>query len=130
MTKLEIQLLLEKAAEETFLDAIELITSKEKEYSRSEFYKKCKIPLSILFEKFIGYHALLQKQESFSDKINDFIRALDTDAIVNFIEEFIEEAEKRQPIVDLLNELVENFNYEKISEQNKELADIINKLKK
>lgn len=130
MNKLEIQLMLEEAADFNFLSAIEFLSSKEKEYTRSDFYKSTKIPLMVLFEKFVGYSQLKSRELELADRINEFVKAIDVVSITDIIVDFIEEAEKREPIVNLLNDLIENFNYEKLSEHSEELAKAIDKIKK
>jgi len=126
MDNIQLQLMLEEAYKKTFLDKIEFLFEKEREYKKSEFYRKTKLSLVDLYQNFESYKA---KSRDLADEFNDFIEGVDTNAIINLIEEFIEKASENQPIVDTLNSIIENFNYEKISEIATQVQEELNKIK-
>jgi predicted transcriptional regulator len=126
MDNIQLQLILDEAYSKTFLDKIEFLLEKEKDYKKSEFFRLTKIPLLALYEKFDGYKT---RQKNIADEFNDFIYGIDNDLVVQKISEFIEVAEKDKKIVQTLNEIIENFNYEKISEIAEQVQKELNKIK-
>ncbi len=126
MDNIQLQLMLEEAYKKTFLDKIEFLFEKEREYKKSEFYRKTKLSLVDLYQNFETYKA---RSRNLADEFNDFIEGIDTDSIINFIDEFIGKASENKPIVDTLNSIIENFNYEKISEIATQIQEELSKIK-
>lgn len=126
MDNIQLQLILDEAYKKTFLDKIEFLLENEKDYKKSEFFRITKIPLLTLYEKFDIYRS---KNRNIADEFNDFIYGIDTEAVVQKISELIDLAEKDKKIVDTLNNIIENFNYEKISEIADKVQGELNKLK-
>jgi len=126
MDNIQLQLVLEEAYENTFLDRMEFIFEKESEYSKSEFFKKTKISLLDLYEKFESYKT---KKLGIIDEFNSFIERLDMDLVVSKISEFLEQAEKDKKIVDVLNDLMDNFSVDKISEYATQIQEELTKVK-
>jgi hypothetical protein len=126
MDNIQLQLILEEAYENTFLDRMEFIFEKESEYIKSEFFKKTKISLLDLYEKFESYKT---KKLDIIDEFNSFIERLDMDLVVSKISEFLEQAEKDKKIVDVLNDLMDNFSVDKISEYATQIQEELTKVK-
>ena len=127
MTNIQLQELLEEAYESTFLQSIELLMKNEKDYKQSNFFKQTKIPLTILYEKFFQYK---KSSMPLFDEIAKAISNLDVDVLVNKLEEFIVKAEEKERIVDTLNQIIENFNYEALIKQGEEVMKNFNKIQK
>lgn len=126
MKNFEIQRALEEGYEKSFLEKIEFIIEKEKEYKKSEFFKNTKISFTTLYEKFEMYQS---RNTDIIDEFNKFIQDLDIDMIVEKVSEFLEKAEKDKKIVDVLNDLIDNFNVEKISEYATKIQEELTKVK-
>ena len=122
MTKLEIQLLLEQAYESTFLDSIELLKNKNKDYKKSNFYKETRIPLAQLYQSFFAYQ---KTNMDIADKINHYLNNIDTDIIVNKMTDFIE----NDKVKEIINVIIEKFDFEKLMEASEELNKSIQNLK-
>ncbi|MFW6029392.1 MAG: hypothetical protein ACOCRO_03980, partial [Halanaerobiales bacterium] len=88
MTNLEIQTMLERAYNSTFLDSIEFLSKREKQYKKSDFYKQTKIPLFTLYEKYFAYHTA---KLELVDQLNEVFVNFDTEYAVEKIEQFIDE---------------------------------------
>ena len=127
MNNIQLQLVLEEAYKRTFLDKIEYLTDQDKDYKKSEFYKKTKIPLLELYKNFDAYKS---KGLDLAKEFNDFVEGINLDNVMELIKEFIEKLEKDEKIVDVLNNLVENFNYEKISDIATMVQEELNKISK
>ena len=127
MDNIQLQLVLEEAYKRTFLDKIEYLADQDKEYKKSEFYKKTRIPLFELYQNFDKYKS---KGLDLAKEFNDFVEGIDLDNVIELIKEFIEKLEKDEKIVDVLNNLIENFNYEKISEIATVVQEELNKISK
>lgn len=126
MDTLELQLILDEAYQKSFLDKIEFLTEKDKEYKRSDFFKLTKIPLLTLYEKFDMYKT---RKKGLADEFAEFIAQIDTEQVTEKIAEFIESAEENKKIVETLNDIIENFNYQKIIDVAAEVQEELNKLK-
>lgn len=126
MDALELQLILDEAYQKSFLDKIEFLTEKDKEYKRSDFFKFTKIPLLTLYEKFDMYKT---RKTGLADEFAEFIAQIDTEQVTEKIAEFIESAEQNKKIVETLNDIIENFNYQKIIDVAAEVQEELNKLK-
>lgn len=126
MDNIQLQLILEEAYQKTFLDKIEFLLGKEKDYKKSDFFKYTKITLVDLYQKFEVYKS---RSRNLADELNDFVEGIDIDRIINFIQEFIAKAEENKPIVDTINSIIENFNYEKISEIATQVQEELSKIK-
>jgi hypothetical protein len=126
MDNLELQLILEDAYKKTFLDKIEFLVEHDREYKKSEFFKLTKIPLLTLYEKFDQYKT---KSITIVDEFIEFIQSIDTDMVAEKVADFITSAEQNKKIVDTINDIIENFNYEKITKIAAEVQEELNKLK-
>lgn len=124
MNNIQLQTILNSAYKKTFLDKIEYLMENEKDYKRSEFFKNTKIPLLTLYEKFDIYQS---KGFNIIDEFNDFVEGLDMNMVAEKLSDFIDAAEKNKKIVDTINDLINNFNYEKISEIATEIQEELNK---
>lgn len=123
MSITELHILLEEVYELPFLLKIEKLFEKEKEYKKSDFYKKYKIPITTLYEKFeLSY----QGERKLADQINQVIEETDTDFLIEKVEEFIEKFGSNDKVVDFLNNLLEKLDIshlEKLAEQFQEGID-------
>jgi type I restriction-modification system DNA methylase subunit len=126
MDNIQLQLVLQKAYNKSFLDKIEYLIEQEKEYKRSEFFKLARIPLLTLYEKYDQY---TRSREFIADQFNEFVDAIDSENVVKKLGDILEEIEKEKRIVDILNDLVENFNVEKVSEYATQIQEAAKSLK-
>ena len=126
MKNFEIQMTLEEAYEKPFLEKVEFIIEKEKDYKKSEFFKNTKISFATLYEKFEMYQS---RNTDIIDEFNKFVQDLDIDIIVQKVSEFLEKAEKDKKIVDVLNDLIDNFNVDRISEYATKIQEELTKVK-
>jgi hypothetical protein len=127
MTQLEIQLLLEELYQENFLDRILLTKQKEKDYNSSEFFKLTKIKLPDLFKEYESYY-----NYSFDSgrRILEILKTLDWSFLSERISQVLEGVLDSEKIKALLESVVESFDLSEIKQQNEELSEQIQSLKK
>lgn len=117
MSITELHILLEEVYELPFLLKIEKLFEKEKEYKKSDFYKKYKIPIITLYEKFeLSYRG----ERKLADQLNQVIEETDTELLIQKIEEFLDKMGSSEKLIDLLNSLLEKLdisNLEKLADQ-------------
>jgi len=126
MNNLELQILLEKIYNQTFLESIEIIFEKEKEYKKSDFFKQTKIPLIQLYEKYFVY---MNSKYSIEDKLNDFITKIDTNKLTDISLDWIEKLEDNDKFNKIINIILEKFDLSKLQEGQKEIESIISDIK-
>jgi hypothetical protein len=126
MDNIQLQLVLQRAYDKSFLDKIEFLIEQEKEYKRSEFFKLSRIPLLTLYEKFDQY---TRSRELVVDQFNAFVEGIDSEGVVKKLGDILEKIEEEKRIVDILNDLVENFNVEKVSEYATQIQEAAKSLK-
>lgn len=137
MNKEELQDLLEETYELPFLWKIERLFEEEKEYKKSDFFKKYKIPLVVLYEKFEAYQRSnknLKEEldvwiEEIIDKLTDFIKKADTDLIVSKIGDFLESANASEKVTDFINNLLDNFDVKQLEKLAQDFEEGIKNLK-
>ena len=127
MNNSELQILLEELYEKSFLDLIETIYKKEPEYKKSNFYKQAKIPLNTLFEKYFQHRTT---QFSMKEKIEDFIRDINFESLLDSALIWIENQENQERIEKLLIKLLEKFNLNNLGEESEELKAFLEEFKK
>jgi hypothetical protein len=126
MTNIEIQLLLDEAYQQTFLDSVEILLEKEPEYKRSEFFKKTKIPLLDLYKNYFGY---VNTKYSFDNKINDFIDSVDPDKLAKLLADGFEKLQSNENMQKVFKTLMEKFDLNFFKENNEELKKLVDELK-
>lgn len=126
MDLLQIQGMLEKAYNLTFLEAIEMLSKERKKYEKSEFYKESRIPLLKLYESYFMY---TQQRYGIFNKISDIIESIDKDLINEKVTEILETLSNNDSVNKFLNEIFEKFNMADLLEQNEELKELIKKVK-
>lgn len=126
MELLDIQLMLDEAYNNDFLSAIELIVLKEKEYKKSEFYKNTQIPILKLYESYVVY---TQQKYDWVDRLNQMIQALDSGLVENKLNEIIIKLRNNPEVKEIIQSITSQFNMDALLENNKELADLIKKVK-
>lgn len=127
MTNIQIQKILNEALNKSFLDKILFLTEQEREYKKSDFFKTTKIPLLTLHEKYEMYK---MKNNQVIEEFNNFIKEIDVDLVTGKLEELVLNLEKNKTIVNMVNDFIENFNYEKVNEYAIQIQEEMNKLKK
>jgi hypothetical protein len=80
MNNLDIQSLLNELYDKPFLELIEALSQKESEYKKTSFYKQTKIPLALLFEKYLQHKTL---QYSLKEQVKDFIEEVDFENVLD-----------------------------------------------
>lgn len=126
MDLLQIQGMLEKAYNLTFLEAIEMLSKERKKYEKSEFYKESRIPLLKLYESYFAY---TQQRYGIFNKISDIIESIDKNLINEKVTEILETLSENDSVNKFLNEIFEKFNMADLLEQNEELKELIKKVK-
>jgi hypothetical protein len=126
MDNIQLQQILQKAYEETFLSRMELLVESDKEYKKSDFFKNTKISL---FDLYNQYETYLANKNMIIDEFNAFIEKLDTEIVVQKISEFLTDIEKDKKIVEILNDIIEYFSTEKVSEYATMIQEAIDKIK-
>ena len=127
MNKLNIQSLLDELYEKPFLEVIQTLSQKESEYKKSDFYKQTKIPLNTLFEKYFQHRAT---QFSMKEKIEDFIREINFESILDSALVWIENEDNQARIEKLLNKVLQKFNLDNLQEESEELKNFLEEFKK
>ena len=127
MTKLEIQLILEKAYESNFMDSIEILTQANKEYIKSDFYKETKTSLAELYKQ---YYVYAQSQYSFASKAREFLNSIDSDELLEKIVNLITKLENNPEVQRILQIIAENFDVQSLGLQSEDLKKLIKQLKK
>lgn len=127
MDNIQLQMILEDAYKRTFLDKIEFLIEQDKDYKKSDFFKKTKIPLLELYKSFDAYKS---KGLDLAKEFNDFIEGINVDNVIELLKEFIEALEQDKKISEVINDIIENFNYEKISDIATMIQEEMQKLNK
>ena len=126
MTILEIQTLLDNLAEKSFLESILEIKKNEQDYKKSDFFKNTKMPLAVLYEKY------LQSVFFKTDKVEDIALAIENMDVSRFAEklsELIDKALDQDNLKERIEGFQKGFDIEELVKQNSELEEAINKLK-
>ena len=127
MNNLDIQSLLDELQEKPFLELIETLNEKESEYKKTSFYKQTKIPLALLFEKYIQHKTL---QYSLKEQAKDFIEEVNFERVLDSILNWVEKPENQQKIEQVFSKLLEKFSLESLAEESEELKTLLNDFKK
>jgi len=126
MTKIEIQALLDKAKDSSFLNSIELLMMNESNYKKSDFYKQTRIPLLSLYEKYFVYH---ESKYSISEKINEFLYDFDNDELADKIVDTFEKLQKNERIIKFVSKVLEQFDLQAIIKDGDSIRELASKLK-
>lgn len=126
MTYIEIITLLEEIYEEDFLNSITFLLEKEPEYKKSAFYKKTKISLPQLYEKYFVYK---NAKYSFEDKMNEFITNIDIDKLTNLTLEWLEKLQNNERISQTISKVLENFDFSYLEKNNEDLKQLLEQFK-
>ncbi len=126
MQNYEIFDLLETIYDSNFLDSIELIMIKESEYKKSNFFKKTKIPLGSLYEKYFLYK---NSKYGIDEKISNFLNDVDEDRIVSFLESIISKLISSEQSKEIFNNIIEMLDTKDLEEMAKEFKNTIEKIK-
>ena len=126
MTILEIQTLLDNLAEKSFLESILEIKKNEQDYKKSDFFKNTKMPLAVLYEKYLQYAMLT------ANKVEELALALESLDLTIFADQIaalLEGVLDNDSIKKRTEAFQENFDLEKLLQENENLEEAINKLK-
>ena len=126
MDNILLQQILQKAYNETFLSRMELLIETDKDYKKSEFFKNTKISL---FDLYNQYETYLANKNMIIDEFNAFVEKLDTEVLVKKVSEFLADIEKDKKIVEILNDIIEYFSTEKVSEYASLIQEAVDKIK-
>lgn len=126
MTNLELQMMLDNLANAGFLEAILKIQEKEKEYEESDFFKTTRISLMTLFERYLKYVELK------TDLVGDLIERLqhaDLEGLKKQAMGIFSSLLDSEQISNMFEDASKEFDIKKIQEENKELSELIEKLR-
>lgn len=126
MTKTEIYDLLQKAYDSQFLDSIELISEENKNYMKSEFYKKTRISLSDLYKNYFQYKRL---RMGLSEQLEELVVEFNTDLAAEKLEELLIKLKDNTKVLEILEGVFENFDSSKLEEYSKKIQEVITDLK-
>lgn len=126
MTNIELMALLEEAFEKSFLDAIEFLFEKSKDYKRSNFFKSTHIPLEVLFEK---YFAWQKASYNMVDDLFESIMSVDTNRLIEKISDIVEKASQDGKISEFFTKLLEQFDPEVLEKYSQEFDKTVQSLK-
>lgn len=126
MDNILLQQILQKAYNETFLSRMELLIETDKDYKKSEFFKNTKISL---FDLYNQYETYLANKNMIIDEFNAFVEELDTEVLVKKLSDFLADIEKDKKIVEILNDIIEYFSTEKVSEYASLIQEAVDKIK-
>jgi hypothetical protein len=121
-TTIDIQLLLEKAYDESFLGAILLLKENEKEYKKTEFYRKTKVNLLELYK---NYYTYIKNIYGVSEKILELNEA----AVVSKLETILDKMGGSEKLMGLLDKILEKFDIAQLMNQGEEFEKLIKDLK-
>lgn len=118
MTKQQLQTILNKAMKMEFLDLIEYLTEEEKNYAKSEFYKKTRIPLLQLFKEYTAHSKI--NENSFSKLLQNFSEYEDYAYIAEKVADIFDYLNKNEEVVyqfeRFFNKFLNSENLEGFSE--------------
>lgn len=126
MNNVDLYLLLDDIYRSNFLEAIEIIIEKTPEYKKSDFFKKTKLPLEVLYEKYFHF---LTVNYSFEEKLEQFIEGIDSERLADTIVKVVQNLENNQDFMGKVEKFIETFNIEQIQKQNEEFDKIIKTFK-
>lgn len=126
MTNLQIQMMLEKAYKETFLDKILFLKEQEIQYKKSSFFKQTKISLMELYKNFDIYTT---QKLGLTYKLEDFINNTDFDKLGEEVIIFLQKIVEDERFEGFLNKIIESFDFEIIKKQSEELDKVLKTMK-
>lgn len=126
MEKLEIQLMLDKAYEMDYLEMIEFISGEEKNYSKSDFYKKTKMPI---FELYKNYFIYREQRYNFAERLNKMIENIDTDYLAKKIDNLFAQVEQGDSVNKFLDKIYKAFDVNELLKNGDELKTLFNSIK-
>jgi hypothetical protein len=126
MTNLQIQIMLEKAYKENFLDKILFLKEQETQYKKSSFFKQTKISLMELYKNFDIYTT---QKLGLTYKIEDFINGTDFDKLGDEIISLLQNIVEDERFEGFLNKVIESFDFEIIKKQSEELDKVLKSMK-
>lgn len=127
MTKIELRELMEKAYRAQFLDSVELLFESNKDYVKSDYYKKTRIPLTELYKNYVLYR---QTQNDLLAQVDRFIMEFNSDIAIEKINEFLIKLDENEKFKSIMNKVIENLNPEKIEVLQKQIEEVIDNFKK
>jgi len=127
MNNLDIQSLLNELYDKPFLELIEALSQKESEYKKTSFYKQTKIPLALLFEKYLQHKTL---QYSLKEQVKDFIEEVDFENVLDNALDWVEKPENQQRIEQVFSKLLQKFSLDSLAEESEELKTLLDEFKK
>ena len=107
MTKNEIQNLLERLSRLRYIDAIEELYKAEKEYKAGTFFKNHKIPLVQLFKEYLAWG---QYKRDIVDELDQYLRNLDFDFIIEKISNLLTKINEDPTIIAKFEGIFDKFN--------------------
>lgn len=121
-TMIDIQLLLEKAYDESFLGAILLLKENEKQYKKTEFYQKTKVNLLELYK---NYYSYIKNIYGVSEKILELNEAV----VVSKLETILDKMGGSEKLMGLLDKILEKFDIAQLMDQGDEFKKLIKDFK-
>lgn len=124
MNNKQIESVLEQAIEKGFLEQVEYIFDNEKEYKKSEFFKKTRIPLITLYEKYY----MTKSQKRLLKDLTEVVKEFDIEFLVIKIEQLLEQFKDSEDIQDFFEKVVSFFNPEKLAGLQEQAAEMLKKI--
>ncbi len=126
MNTTEIYYFLETVYDANFLEAIEIIVEEEPKYKKSEFYKKTKVPLLTLCEKYFYWR---KNENSLRDELMSFVYNLDEDTVVKTLTNLIKKLESSEDVQRIISMIAESLDPNDLKDISEEFKQTVNKLK-
>jgi len=126
MNTTEIYDLLDTIYEANFLESIEIIIQEEPQYKKSEFYKKTKVPLSTLSDKYFYWR---KNENSIKDELMSLIYNLDEDAVIKTLTNVIKKLESSEDVKRIIAMIGESLDPNDLKDISEEFKQTVNKLK-
>lgn len=126
MNKKELDQLLEVVYGVDFLNGIEILLDEEPKYKKSEFFKKTKIPLMTLYEKYFHWKKL---ETTIKDELLSFVYNLDEDIIIKTLTSMIKKIESSDEVKAILTSITSSFDTADLKNLSEELQETVSKLK-
>jgi hypothetical protein len=126
MNNLQLYGLLDEIYKANFLESIELIQEKTPEYKKSDFFKKTKLPLETVYEKYFYY---MNANYSFDEKVEQFVNGIDPEVLSDIFIKAVEYIQNNEEFMKKVESFVSSFDVENLQKQNDEIEKLTKNLK-
>jgi len=126
MDNLVLNDMLKEAYDMPFLDSIEFLKESERSYKKSDFYKKTKIKLKVLYKEYFVYR---QSKYDIWEKVDTALTSIDPEVVSEKLGEAIELLDKNEKVKGILSKILNNFDIKEIVKQGETLKKEMKNLK-